>query len=213
MKKFIYLLPVILAFSCTEPGTGTEKKEPETMAAHEADPALNDLFEIVNVVKMHLFAARMAEPSADYPYLGKPIPAGMMTLLSESLLPEGAKPVYACYYTENSHHYILRVPGKNDTWDLVLARWDKDAGKLVKASHLCYYICEDGSCQQQDSWLADLDDNRLLELIVRVQVKDANGNVTEDQFDVLTDSGAGVFGKTSSELASLALKENYVMNP
>ena len=170
--------------------------------------ALMDLFEEVNVVKMHLFGTAETK---DYPYAGKAMGSEATALLSDGLQPADGQKVYACYFTENSHHFILRIPNEKAANNLVLAKWDKAAEKLVKVSDLAYLHCNENTCQQQDAWLADLDDSRTLELILRRHTRDAKGEITNESFEVLTDDGMGHFKKTNEQLASLAVKEYYVM--
>ncbi|MEZ4955171.1 MAG: hypothetical protein R2825_16515 [Saprospiraceae bacterium] len=209
MKNLSFLLFLSLLFSCQSPApeNGT-KKETKVMEV----PPVAQYFEEINVVKMHLFATSAAMPNAeDYPYSGKELPTEAIKYLGEGLQPNGGGKAYACYRTENSGHYILRIPGKTTPSELALAQWDKSAGQLVKLMDLAYQRCNAGLCQQQDAWLADLDDSRTLELIVRKRTRDDSGAVSDESFEVLTDDGTGHFIKTNEQLASLAVKENYVM--
>lgn len=203
-----------LLWSCQENNPAQQQDSPAPGASEQPAASINgefkDLFEEVNVVKMHLFAAHEPEPNPDnYPYVGKPVPSALAQYLPDGLQVE--KGVFACYRTENSGHYILRVPDQAGTSDLVLCRWDPKAGKLAKVADLAFLRCTNGNCQQQDAWLADLDDNRLLELIVRSHKRDSKGMVTDETFDVMTDDGSGSFTKSNEQLASLAVKSNYVM--
>ena len=72
---------------------------------------------------------------------------------------------------------------------MAIAKWDAGQKKLVKVTNLAYLMCDEGTCQQQDAWLADLDDNRTLELILRKHTRDAQGNISDESFEVLTDDG------------------------
>lgn len=209
MKNLSYLLFLSLLFSCQSPApdNGLEK-ETKVMKV----PPVAQYFEEINVVKMHLFATSEAMPNAeDYPYSGKELPAEALQYLGEGLQPSSEGKVFACYRTENSGHYILRIPGKTASSDLALAQWDQTAGQLVMLMDLAYQRCDAGLCQQQDAWLADLDDSRTLELIIRKNTHDGSGKITDESFEVLTDDGTGLFIKTNEQLASLAVKENYVM--
>jgi len=212
MKKLFYFLPIVLLAACSQPDNN------QSMAGHgdkmgpQIDKNLMGLFEEVNVVKMHLFGTSEANPNADnYPYTGKAIAGDALKLLAGDLQPTDNAGVYACYHTENSDQFILRVPGKNHSSDLALAEWDAKTGKLVKIMELAYLVCDNGACQQQDAWLADLDDNRKLELVVRKHTRDAQGNVSDESFEVMTDKGKGDFVNADKQLASLAVKEYYVM--
>ncbi|MCB9341462.1 MAG: hypothetical protein H6577_25345 [Lewinellaceae bacterium] len=225
MKNLVILVSFILAIGCQPNQTQQQASAPagdemKTSAAPAGDEmktsAVNEdfknLFEEVNVVKMHLFASHEANPNPDnYPYVGKPITGNMTQYLPPDAQANGTGGVFACYRTENSGHYILRIPGKDASSDLVLCKWDGAAGKLKKVAYLAFLQCENGTCYQQDSWLADLDDNRLLELIVRSQKRDSKGMISDETFDVITDDGTGSFTKSNEQLASLAVKSNYVM--
>jgi hypothetical protein len=214
MKKILYLLPVMLMWACQS--EQSSQKEAETTAA-PAKPTVNEavqqLFEEVNVVKMHLFATQEADPNAEsYPYTGKPFGEDLLKFLPDGVEPNEAVGVYACYRTENNGFFILRVPGKMASSDLILCKWDDGAGKLKKVNDLARIQCDDTGCQQQDAWLIDLDDDRKLELITRSKSFDSKGGVTAESFDVLSQDNAGSFAKSSEQMASLALKENYVLH-
>ena len=207
MRKIIYFVPLLLLLACQQkPTNDAADKKMDAKKDMMANPALLGFFEEVNVVKMHLFAAAEAMPDAEsYPYVGKEINGEALAFLNDDVKGDGA--VYACYHTENSNHFIVRQSSGN----LVIAKWDAGQKKLMKVQDLAYLMCEDGNCNQQDSWLADLDDNRTMELIVRKHTRDAQGNISDESFEVLTDDGKGHFTKTNEQLASLAIKDNYVM--
>lgn len=209
MKNLPFLLFLSLLFSCQPPA-------PESSAEKETKvvdvPPVAQYFEEINVVKMHLFATSEAMPNAeDYPYSGKELSEEAIKYLGKGLQPNGEAKAFACYRTENSGHYILRVLGKTASSELALAQWDQAAGQLVKLMDLAYQRCDAGHCERQDAWLADLDDSRTLELIIRKRTRDDSGAVSEESFEVLTDDGTGHFVKTNEQLTSLAVKENYVM--
>jgi hypothetical protein len=213
MKNFSYLL-VLIAF------TACQQNQPSTPAATAPDntPSVNEavknVFEEVNVVKMHLFATQETAPNADnYPYVGKAVGKDLLPMLGEGLQPSGEFGVFTCYYTENGKFFILRVPGKYVSGDLALARWDATANKLAKVTDLAYIQCDEGVCHQQDAWLTDLDDSRTLELILKSRHTE-NGALKEEQFTVMTEDGKGGFVQADAKLTSLAIKDNYVMqNP
>ena len=213
MRKIVFYLPMLLFIACQQsPGNESADNAADPKKDVMADPALMDYFEEVNVVKMHLFGTNENMPDPEnYPYVGKEITGNAVAMLSEELQPNKVGSVYACYHTENSDHFILRVPGKYASSDLAIAKWDAAQKKLVKVKDLAYLQCDEGTCHQQDAWLADLDDSRTLELIVRKHTRDAQGNISDETFEVLTDDGSGHFTKTNEQLASLAIKDNYVM--
>ncbi|MEO1259974.1 MAG: hypothetical protein AAFZ15_14370 [Bacteroidota bacterium] len=213
MRKIIYFLPMLLFAACQQgPDNSTSKPATDAKKDMMADPALMQFFEEVNVVKMHLFGTNEAMPDAEnYPYVGKEITGDAVAMLGEELRPNEVGLVYGCYHTENSDHFILRVPGKESSSDLAIAKWDAGQKKLIKVTDLAFLMCGEGTCQQQDAWLADLDDSRTLELILRRHTRDAQGNISDESFEVLTDDGSGQFTKSNDQLASLAIKENYVM--
>lgn len=214
MKKSYLLFFALALFACTQQKEKAESSEtvPKKTTMAKPDDSFQKLFEEVNVVKMHLFGTAEAEPSPDdYPYVGKPIPPEQLKMLEEKLnAPNGT--VFACYFTENSMHYILRIPTEQTSGDLVLAKWNEEEKKLVKVNDLAYLRCEEGTCLQQDAWLADLDDDRDLELVVRQHQKDGQGNISEEKFMVSTDNGSGEFTPASEALSALAVKDRYVMN-
>ena len=214
MKNLILYLPLLFLIACQPNNPSEQKAEPmpEKADMKMADPAIMSFFEEVNVVKMHLFSTTEAMPNSDdYPYTGKAITGDALNFLSEDLKPSELDGAYGCYHTENSDHFILRVPGQSGSNSLVLARWNSNDRKLYKIMDLASLDCSKGACEQQDAWLADLDDNRTMELIIRKQTLGKNAADTNESFMVLTDDGNGQFVKTDEKLASLAVKDNYVM--
>lgn len=209
MKNLVFLPLLFLVFGCQQNSTQQQASTtPET-----EKPTINEgfynLFEEVNVVKMHVFAINDTNAGGEnYPYVGKAVPAEMAQYLPTDLQPQG---VFACYRTENSGHFILRATSEANANELLLCKWDEGAGKLEKITNLASLQCSEGTCSQKDSWLTDLDDNRTLELVTRSHKRDAQGNLSEETFEVTTDDGSGHFNKTDEQLASLAVKSNYVM--
>ena len=198
MKKLFYLLPLMLAFACQP-----DQSPPE---------ALQSVFEEVNVVKMHIFATKEKNPDAEmYPYTGKPFDGNILKFLPDGIQPDKADGVFACYRTEYNGFYILRVPGQEVSSDLILCKWDMAAGKLKKVMDLASIACQENGCSQQDAWLADLDDDRMLELIIRSVITNAEGNATQEEFNVLSQDAGGNFVKSNEQITSLAVKANYVL--
>lgn len=214
MKNLIFFLPMLLLVAC-QSGTTTEQKSdpmPEKAEMKMANPAIMSFFEEVNVVKMHLFATSEAMPNAEeYPYSGKAITGDALSFLGNDLTPTENGSAYGCYHTENSNHFIVRLQNGEMGNSLVLAKWNPATEKLMKIMDLASLNCKEGICKQQDAWLADLDDSRTLELILRQHTRNEKGNVSDESFVVLTDDGNGQFIKTNEQLASLAVKDNYVM--
>jgi hypothetical protein len=174
------------------------------------DTAFQQLFEEVNVVKMHLFGTTEAEPTQEnYPYTGKIIEEEFMKYLGDGLQPNEVGSVYACYRTEVYNMYILRVPGESVSSNLVLAKWDNATSKLVKLYDLASIKCSEGACQQQDAWLTDLDDDRVLDLVTRSFTND-NGKISGESFAVFAQPTPGNFVKAPDSLAALAPMTSYV---
>ncbi len=204
------MLLAIGLFGCNQDPAPTEAEN----TAPATQPAVNEgflnLFEEVNVVKMHLFGTNQVEPKVeDYPYAGKPIGEADLKFLSPDLQPNEVGSVYACYRTENNGFFILRVPGKYASSDLALAKWDTNANQLIKVMDLAMLQCDEGMCHQQDAWLTDLDDDRSLELVIRKQVND-NGKISNEEFTVLAQQPPGSFTKAPENLATLAPATSYV---
>ena len=191
---------------------GTQQTMPASDAmAQNIDTAFQQLFEEVNVVKMHLFGTNEAEPKQDdYPYAGKMIEEHFMKYLGNGLQPNEVGSVYACYRTEVYNFYILRVPGKYASSDLVLAKWDNATSKLLKINDLAMLQCDEGLCHQQDAWLTDLDDNRVLDLVIH-SASIENGKVSDEKFEVFDQPSPGSFAKAPDSLAMLAPQTSYVL--
>jgi hypothetical protein len=213
MKELIYLSLFVFFIACqSQPGDPATTQPGDARVKPAIDSAFLSLFEEINVVKMHLFATQDTAPTAEsYPYAGKPIEGDMLKYLDVSLQPNEVGGVFARYHLENNGMFILRVPGKYVAGDLALARWDDMDKKLKRVSDLAYIQCDEGICHQQDAWLTDLDDSRTLELVTRSRSTDAGGKIIEEHFIVMTDDGKVGFVKTDEKLASLAVKEHYVM--
>jgi hypothetical protein len=210
MKKLVVLLLAIGLFGCNQDPAPTEAENPAPAAQPTINEGFQNLFESVNVVKMHLFGTNVADPKTeDYPYVGKPIGEADLKFLSPDLQPNEVGSVYACYRTENNGFFILRVPGKYASSDLALAKWDSNANQLIKVMDLAMLQCDEGMCHQQDAWLTDLDDDRSLELVIRKQVND-NGKISNEEFSVLAQQPPGSFTKAPENLASLAPPTSYV---
>lgn len=213
MKKLFYLLTLTLAVACQPK---TDNQEASGLTPDAAPASINpikDLFEEQNVVKMHLFATQEMTPDPEmYPYTGKVIEGDALQYLGKDLAREDGQNVYATYHVENNDLYILRVPGKYVVGDLALARWNASSGKLEKIHDLAHIACDEGVCHQQDAWLTDLDDDRTLELIIHSRSTDEKGNVTAEEFNVLSQDADGNFVKSKEELAQLAVKDRYVLH-
>lgn len=207
-------MPLFAVLSC-QPNQPTEQST--NVAAQSTDTAMDStfqkLFEEVNVVKMHFFGTQEAAPSAEnYPYVGTIIGEDGLKFLETALQPNEVGSVYACYRTENNNFYVLRVPGKYASSDLVMAKWDPAQGKLVKIHDLASLHCDEGLCHQQDAWFYDLDDNRKLELVIKSHTKELNSQPTDEQFTVLAQDEAGNLVKADEKLTSLAIPANFVLH-
>lgn len=209
------LLVIIGFFACKNEAHQPTETPVETKKMAEGqtiDSTFRNLFEEVNVVKMHLFGTNELEPKQDaYPYAGKKIEEAQMKYLGDGLQANEIGGVYACYRTEAYNLYILRVPGKYASSDLALAKWDDASQKLVKVMDLASIQCDEGYCIQQDAWLTDLDDNRVLDLITHSMTND-NGKISDEKFTVFDQPTPGNFSKAPEALASLAPITSYVMH-
>lgn len=213
MKKLAILMVAVGLFGCKQDPAPTETTSNKDTAPAKpvVAEAIQNLFEEVNVVKMHIFGTNDAEPKQDeYPYVGKPVGENELKYLSDDLQPNEIGSIYAIYRTENSNFYILRVPGKYASSNIALAKWDPNASKLVKVMDLATMQCDEGMCHQQDAWLTDLDDDRSLDLIVRSQTND-NGKISDEVFNVFYQQPPGSFTQAPEKLAALAPQTSYVL--
>ncbi len=207
MKNFSVLLiaTLICLSACTQPPA---EKAPQEENTPMLDESLSALFKDIIVVKMHLFSAmENLDDEEAYPYAGTPIPAEHHSLLDEELLKH-PDALWACYKTQDDF-YIIRTAGPQVPNQLVLCRFDPASGKLKKIRDLSSAWCENDICHQQDAWLADLDLDQHLELIIRTRMLSYEGQSKEGDFQVFTQTGDGNFqpGK-----ADLAVKETYVFH-
>lgn len=207
MKKLIFamsFLVLAVAMGCRQESTQTSVSEAEPA---KIDQAFAQLFDTVNVVKMHVFSA--AE-SANYPYSGTAIEAEHQAWLSDELKPGEGGAVYACYWLENDDSYLLRIRQDKSSNLLVLARFDPESGKLKKINDLATHVCNASECKQMDAWFIDLDDDRDLELITLSMTLDTLGNKMAEEFAVMARNDQGIFVKADEKLAALAPQDRYV---
>ncbi|MEY3052189.1 MAG: hypothetical protein RLY31_1974 [Bacteroidota bacterium] len=205
MKTRLLLLPALLLSAChpSSPGDGDA-----VQADSEAPPTeLTSLFDSQIVVKLHCFARPDDGMPEEYPYNGTPIPENLHPWLDSTMAGSGGSPVLGCYFLENDDSYVLR---KGNT--LLLARWNNDRQVLEKELDLSYRVCSaEGLCEMQDAWLIDLDDNRVLELVIRKQQRNPGGQLTLDVFQVFERSADKHFAEASPALVTLAPQDRYVM--
>lgn len=209
------LLLMAVFFACKNEGDAPTQASVETKKMADGqtiDSTFRNMFEEVNVVKLHAFGTNELEPKQeDYPYTGKKIEEAQMKYLGDGLQANEVGGVYACYRTEAYNLYVLRVPGKYASSDLALAKWDDASQKLVKVMDLASIQCDEGYCIQQDAWLTDLDDNRALDLVTHSMTND-NGKISDEKFTVYTQPTPGNFAKAPDNIASLAPITSYVMH-
>lgn len=219
---FRLALPAIALFSLTsifsckneapEAAQTTHEPKANTMEGHTIDTSFRKMFEEINMVKMHFFGTSELEPNKDdYPYTGQKIEGDAAKFLGDGLQSNETGAVYATYKAENYNLYVLRVPGKYASSDLALAKWDDASKKLVKIYDLANLQCDEGLCHQQDAWLTDLDDDRVLDLVVRSHSND-NGKISDEKFMVMAQPSPGNFAQAPEGLASLAPQTSYVLH-
>ena len=97
MKKMIFWPFLLLAVACQSPQKQPWQADTEKASMKGSPMAeLNDLFDVVNVVKMHLYATEEATPTGEsYPYVGQPIPESLFGYLGSELQPRPGE-VFAC---------------------------------------------------------------------------------------------------------------------
>ncbi len=208
MKVQLATLALLAALAA---GTGCKQQPDEKAQADAPDPlaAFLEQVEPVVVVKMHLYPMASVADAADYPYQGQPLGEAHAALLDEALqrqLEEGG--LWACYKVQDDL-LIFRTGGDEGHSKLVLARADTASGKIEQIDVVAWYSCDARGCDHQEAWLADLDLDNHLELVLRHQKKDAQGRLEADEFTVLTQKGDGRF---RPGLEHLLVKENYKMS-
>ncbi len=211
MKNLTYLFALVLFAACqpnqpAQDAADTKDKVEEGTA----NQSVMDLFEEVNVLKMHLYSTLEDDPEGEtYPYAGKQFGEDTFGFLPDGVQPNEVGGVFGTYRVENTNFYILRVPGQEVSSDLVLCKWDGAANKLRKVIDLASYRCDGQSCRQQDAWLTDLDDDRVHELVLRTADVDATGKALNEKFVVLSQDAEGNFKPSNELITSLAIEEYY----
>ncbi|RMD70230.1 MAG: hypothetical protein D6818_09375 [Bacteroidetes bacterium] len=206
----VRILPVLLlgalwfASACNQPA-----KQQEAPQESDALAAFMEQVEPIIVVKMHLFPLANVAEASEYPYSGTPVTEAQAALLDDALKAhlenEG---LWVCYKVQDDL-LIFRTGGGDTHSKLVLARANHDTGKIEQLDVVAWYTCDEQGCDHQEAWLADLDLDNHLELVLRHQKKDASGNLIADEYTVLTQKGDGNF---QPGLDSLLVKENYKMS-
>ncbi len=200
MKYFFFLVGCFFMLSCSNQNdTNNTESEAVEMEKPTFDKSFESLFEEIIVVKMHLFSS-LDQSLPDYPYVGKKLSEKHFNYLSEELLENPGWGIYATYKVQDDM-YILRVPSKEFSNELVLCSIDTETGKLVKNQVLANAWCN-GRCHQQDGWLADLDLDQHLELIIRGKDTNAEGKVVGSVYKVMTQNGDGNFQIGKEAIAS-----------
>lgn len=193
-----------LVTSCTQ-----QREEKAQATARESLAAFLEQVESVVVVKMHLYPMTSVTEATDYPYRGQPIGEAHVALLDEALrkqLEEGG--LWACYRMQDEL-LVFRTGGNEHHSKLVLARADTTSGKIEQIDLIAWYSCDAQGCDHQEAWLADLDLDNHLELVLRRQKKNAEGQLEADEYRVLTQKGDGRF---RPGLENLLVRENYKMS-
>lgn len=210
--RLLLNLTVCLFFfgNCSNPTTEEKPSQEESMMLG-FDESFESLFEEIIVVKMHLFSS-LDQQLPDYPYVGNKLSEEHYSNLDESLLENTGWGIYATYKVQDDM-YILRVPSKEFSNELILCSKDPNSGKLVKNQVLANAWCHPEKCHQQDAWLADLDLDQHLELIIRGKDMNKDGKVTGSLYRVMTQNGDGNFEIGKEEIASAptyVMEENVI---
>ncbi len=196
------VVTIVGFFACTR--TVPQPKKPQA--------ALRDFveqFKPVVVVKMHLFPAIDIAADTSYPYRGEPITQEQLTLLDDTLrhyFDSGG--LWACYQVQDGL-IILRTEGQDRHSKLIVARANQDTGKIEHVADVAWYECDEQGCDHQEAWLADLDLDNHLELILRHVQTDKKGQVIADEYAVLTQKGDAHF---QPGLEHLLVKDNYKLS-
>ncbi len=206
----VRIIPVLLLGAiCALSACNQADKPQEAPAQNDALTAFMEQVEPVIVVKMHLFPLANVAEAAEYPYSGTPVTEAQASLLDDALKAHLAQDgLWVCYKVQDDL-LIFRTGGGDAHSKLILARANHDTGKIEQLDVVAWYTCDDQGCDHQEAWLADLDLDNHLELVLRHQKKDASGQVVSDEYTVLTQKGDGNF---QPGLDSLLVKENYKMS-
>lgn len=200
---------LLLGALCALSACNQTEKPQEAPKKSDALTAFMEQVEPVIVVKMHLFPIANVADESEYPYAGTPVTEEQAPLLDEALaahMREGG--LWVCYKVQDDL-LIFRTKGGDEHSKLILARANHDSGKIEQLDVVAWYTCDEQGCDHQEAWLADLDLDNHLELVLRHQKKDASGQVVSDEYTVLTQKGDGNF---QPGLDSLLVKENYKMS-
>ncbi len=206
----VRIIPVLLlgAFFSLSACKQTDKPQ-EAPAKNDALTVFMEQVEPVIVVKMHLFPMANVADEAEYPYAGTPVTEAQASLLDDALKAHLQQDgLWVCYKVQDDL-LIFRTRGGDEHSKLILARANHDTGKIEQLEVVAWYTCDAEGCDHQEAWLADLDLDNHLELVLRHQKKDANGQIVSDEYTVLTQKGDGNF---RPGLDSLLVKENYRMS-
>jgi hypothetical protein len=189
MTKYISLLALLFfsvssAFSQTvnpapdranDPAIGypnTDVLESEAMAEFDAE------FPEQNVGFMHVYADPLVDPNEVYLMRGVPASGTVMALLPKKYQRMAERmnaEVYAAAAVRGirENMYIVRMDGStSDRLEMFAIR----GNKVKHLKTLAYRACSNGSCQQTDSYITDIDGDTNLDLVTIKRTQTRNGD-------------------------------------
>ena len=106
-------------------------------------------------------------------------------------------------------YYLLRVPGKGISNDIVLFALDKYHNRIQQRKVLAYAWCDEkGDCMHQDAWLKDVNGDKKFDVVTKEVKKNSQGKILTSKLNVFTQSPTGFF----TEDTTIKLKQgDYLM--
>lgn len=93
--------------------------------------------------------------------------------------------------------YICRVPGRYVSSDIAIFRLKNN--KLQRSETVAWAWCDEGWCNQQDTWLKDVNEDGRIDLIQRYTLTDDKGKMREGRMTVLVQAEDGSFAEDKSQ--------------
>ena len=136
------------------------------------------LFRDENIGNLHLYASADPMPGTAYFFKGEAIKPTFKDLLPGEIAPlthlQGGQPhAVLSLRGDGEELYVLRLPGQR--FQNQLSLYDMENGQLRKLMTLAYYQCSNSRCEQQDSWVQDVDGDARLDIITKKKITNRKG--------------------------------------
>ncbi len=92
--------------------------------------------------------------------------------------------------------FICRIPGRYVSSDIAIFRLKNN--RLQRSETVAWAWCDEGWCNQQDTWLKDINQDGRMDIIQRYTLTDDRGKVREGRMTVMIQAEDGTFAEDKS---------------